>query len=142
MARHLPSVIMISLLNHFCSRNRIVDIVTRLQAGRLRNRGRISGRREGYFCTNKRRKELWGPPNLLFNGYQGLFFSVVKRPGRAEVKNVWHYNFTPPYTFMACTVTTLTILSTFYSSFCLQAIIFRSSVCSKCSVSVEFLASV
>jgi hypothetical protein len=45
---------------------------------------------------------LWGPPNLLSNGYQ--------RPGReadhspptsAEVKKIWIYTSIPPYAFMA-----------------------------------------
>jgi hypothetical protein len=26
--------------------------------------------------------QLWGPPNLLSNGYRRLFFQGVKRPGR------------------------------------------------------------
>jgi hypothetical protein len=43
---------------------------------------------------------LWGPPNLLSNGYRGFFSWGVKRPGReadhspptvAEVKKMWIY---------------------------------------------------
>jgi hypothetical protein len=53
---------------------------------------------------------FWGPPNLLSNGYRGLFFRGVKQPGReaehsppasAEVKKMWIYTSTPPYSFMA-----------------------------------------
>jgi hypothetical protein len=52
---------------------------------------------------------LWGPPNLLFNGYWGALSPGVKRLGRkadhspptsAEVKKMWLYTSTPPYTFM------------------------------------------
>jgi hypothetical protein len=46
---------------------------------------------------------IWGPPNFLSSGYQGLF-SGVKRTGReadlspsssAEVRNAWRYISTP-----------------------------------------------
>jgi hypothetical protein len=48
---------------------------------------------------------LWGPLNLLPNGYWGLFPRGVKRPGReadhspptsADVKKMWGYTSTPP----------------------------------------------
>jgi hypothetical protein len=54
---------------------------------------------------------LWGPPNLLSNGYPGNLFPGVKRPRReadhllptsAEVKKMWTYTSTPPCGFMAC----------------------------------------
>jgi hypothetical protein len=53
---------------------------------------------------------LLGPPNLLPNGYRGLFPRGVKRPGReadhsppasAEVKKMWINTFTAPCVFMA-----------------------------------------
>jgi hypothetical protein len=52
---------------------------------------------------------LWGPPNLLSNGYPGALSPGVKQPGReadpsppasAEVNTVWIYTSTPPYAFM------------------------------------------
>jgi hypothetical protein len=54
------------------------------------------------FCTSPNR--LWGPPNLLSNGY-GAPSLGVKRPGReadhsppasAEVNKMWIYTSTPP----------------------------------------------
>jgi hypothetical protein len=49
-------------------------------------------------------------PTFLSNGYRGLFPRGLKRLGRevdhspptsAEVKKMWIYTSTPPYTFMA-----------------------------------------
>jgi hypothetical protein len=64
----------------------------------------------GIFSPPRRPDRLWGPPNLLFNGYRGALSPGVKRPGReadhsppasAEVKKMWIYTSTPPYAFMA-----------------------------------------
>jgi hypothetical protein len=61
------------------------------------------------FCSPFRPDCLWGPPNLLSNGFRGSF-SGVNRPDReadrsplasAEVKKMWIYTSTPPYVFMA-----------------------------------------
>jgi hypothetical protein len=61
------------------------------------------------FSSPRRPDRLWGPPNLLSNGYRHSF-SGVKRPARevhhsspssAEVKKMWIYTSTPPYAFMA-----------------------------------------
>ena len=64
--------------------------------------------------------------SLLFNGYQVLFSwggggeGEVKRPESetdqspppsAQVENTWNYTFMPQYTFTACTVTRLLLLS-------------------------------
>jgi hypothetical protein len=55
--------------------------------------------------SSRRPDRFWGPPNLLYNGYQG-----VKRPGReadhspaasVEIKKMWIYTSTSPYDFMA-----------------------------------------
>jgi hypothetical protein len=62
-------------------------------------------------CTSPRHPDrLWGPPNLLSNGYRGALSPGVKWPVReadhstptsAEVKKMWIYTFTPLYAFMA-----------------------------------------
>jgi hypothetical protein len=69
------------------------------------------------FTSPGRPDRLWGPPNLLYNGYWGLF-PMIKRPGReadhspstsAEVKKMWIYTSIPPYAFIS-TGTTLPYL--------------------------------
>jgi hypothetical protein len=63
------------------------------------------------FSSRNHPDQLWGPPNLLSNGYWGGVSVGVKRPGReadhspltsadAEVKKMWIYTSTPPYSFM------------------------------------------
>jgi hypothetical protein len=66
---------------------------------------------ERFFFSPRRPDWFWGPPSLLYNGYQGLFpREGVKRAGReadhsprtsAEVKNPWICTSTPPYVFMS-----------------------------------------
>jgi hypothetical protein len=55
-------------------------------------------------------KLLWSPPNVLSNEYGGALSPGIKPPGReadhsppasAEVKKMWIYTSTPPYTFVA-----------------------------------------
>jgi hypothetical protein len=67
------------------------------------------GRGWEFFSSPPRPDRLWGPPSLLYNGYQGLFHWEVMRlgceadhspPCSAEVKNAWSYISTPQYAFM------------------------------------------
>jgi hypothetical protein len=62
------------------------------------------------FSSPCRPDQLWGPPNLLSKCVPGAPSPGVKLPGReadhspaasAEVKKVWIYMSTSPYTFMA-----------------------------------------
>jgi hypothetical protein len=62
------------------------------------------------FFSPNNPSRLWGPPNLLSNGYRGLSPPEVKRPGRefdhsppasAEVRKMWIYTSTSPYALMA-----------------------------------------
>ena len=61
------------------------------------------GRVNGFFSSPKHQRRLWGPPNLLLNGYRGPVLGV-KRLERcvdhcflsiAYVKNEWSYTSTP-----------------------------------------------
>jgi hypothetical protein len=68
--------------------------------------------RSRIFTPPYRPDRLWGPPNLLLNGYGGGggSFQRIKRKGRevdyssptsAEVNKTWIYATTPPYVFIA-----------------------------------------
>jgi hypothetical protein len=52
------------------------------------------------FSSPHRPDRLWGPPNLLSNGYQERE-ADHSPPASAEVKKMWIYTSIPPYTFMA-----------------------------------------
>jgi hypothetical protein len=61
------------------------------------------------FSSPRRLDRLWGPPNLLSNGYGGSFPGVKQPvsetdhspPTSAEIKKMWIYTTTSPYAFMA-----------------------------------------
>jgi len=50
----------------------VAGVVTRLQDGQPRNWGLVPGRDNRLLCP-KHPDQLWGSPNLFFNGYCGLF---------------------------------------------------------------------
>jgi hypothetical protein len=95
------------------SRHSIVGIATgyRLDDRRVGVRVPVGSR---IFSFPRRPGRLWGPTNFLSNGYRGSS-PRVKRPGReadnsppvsAEVKKMWIYTSTPPYTFIGqCLIT-------------------------------------
>jgi hypothetical protein len=69
------------------------------------------------FSSPNRPDRLWGPPNLLSNGYRG-----VTRPGReanhsppasAEVKEMWIYTSTPPIRLYGVVLNSLNTGTTF-----------------------------
>jgi hypothetical protein len=97
------------LLNPIHSRRGIVGIATGygLDGGGVGVRVAVGSR---IFASSSRSDRLWASPNLLSNGYRGLFIREVKRPGRevdhstlanAEAKKMWSYTSTPPYVFIA-----------------------------------------
>jgi hypothetical protein len=66
--------------------------------------------RSRIFSSTCRSDRIWGSPNLLSNGYWGLFPQGAKRQGReadrspptsAKVKKTWVYTSTHLYAFMA-----------------------------------------
>jgi hypothetical protein len=76
--------------------------------------GRYSIPGQGIFSSPPHPDELWDPPSLLSNRYQGRIFPLggggVTRQGRefdhsptscAEFKNAWSYTSSPPYVFMS-----------------------------------------
>jgi hypothetical protein len=78
------------------------DIVTRLHAGRARNRGSIPGSGKKNFISLKRPDWLWSPPNHLCNGYWGVGGAAAGARSwphislsSAEV-NAWSHTSTPP----------------------------------------------
>jgi hypothetical protein len=94
---------------YLVSRDSVVAIATRygLDEGGVGVRVPVGSR---IFCSPRCPDRLRGPPNLLSNGYRGLFLLGVKQRGReadhsppasAEVKKMWIYTSTPPYAFMA-----------------------------------------
>jgi hypothetical protein len=73
------------------NRDSSLGIETRLRAGRPRRLSSISGRDKRFFSSPQHPDELWGPPSLLFNGYQGVMQQAREAehlpPSGAEVKN-------------------------------------------------------
>ena len=79
-------------------RDSIVGIVTRLQAGQLKNHGSIPCKGTRFFSKSKYPDQLYGPFNVLVNEYKG------QEPNHppicsAQAENEWNYNSIIPYAF-------------------------------------------
>jgi hypothetical protein len=85
--------------NHCQSRNSVVGIATSygLDDRGVRVRVPVESR---IFSSPNRSDGLWGPPNLLSNGYRGRE-ADHSPPTSAEAKKMWICTSTPPYVFMA-----------------------------------------
>jgi len=67
--------------------------------------GSNASRGRGFFLSPNCQNWLWGPPSLLFKGYQGSFLGVKQwgvevdhsPPFSSKVKNDRSYASTPPY---------------------------------------------
>jgi hypothetical protein len=68
-----PSICLSVYHNTCWSRDSSVSIVTRLQDGRLENRGLIPGRGKRFLPSPQHPERLWSPPSLLANAYRRLF---------------------------------------------------------------------
>lgn len=62
-----------SMVFLICTVRCVVIIVTEIQAGLLRNFGLIPNRGKIFFSSGNHPEWVWGPPILLFSGYQGPF---------------------------------------------------------------------
>jgi hypothetical protein len=88
----------------------LFDYVNKLAtAGRPGDRSSTSGRVKNFHSFISSRRAL-GPPNVLFNGYRGIFPRVksglgvkliTHLPTSAEVKKTWVHTSTPSYVFLA-----------------------------------------
>jgi hypothetical protein len=90
--------------------NNRFHIVSRHWAGQPRNHGCIPGRNKRFFSFPRCPDQLWGPSNLLLNGYHDMPRCKVAgheakhtHLSSAKVKNEWSCTSTFPYAFMACT---------------------------------------
>jgi hypothetical protein len=69
-----------------------------------------------FLSSTKRLRCPWAPTSPIGDQHRGLFRRGKKRPGReadyslpytTQLKNEWRCTYTPPYTFISCTGTTL-----------------------------------
>jgi hypothetical protein len=73
------------------------------------DRGSFPGRGRDYFSLPPRPNRLWGPSNLLINGYRSSFlrgkaagaWSWPLTFSQCQAWNAWSCTSTPPYVFMA-----------------------------------------
>jgi hypothetical protein len=69
----------------------VLDIETRLGAGKLRNRGLILDVSRGFLSFYQSSDRNWGPQNLRLKGYRGMISPGLKRSGR-EAYNLFLFS--------------------------------------------------
>jgi len=97
----------------------VIDVVTRLWAGQLKNCDLIPSRNKIFSSFSELLYKVWGPPSLLFAGCQGFYpwgggdgrwpgHEVDHSPmSSAEIKNEWQNTYAHSYAFMMFKTTTL-----------------------------------
>jgi hypothetical protein len=81
---------LILFLTRNWSRDCVDIVVIPLLVGQPRSHGSTPGGVKGFFCHLDRVDDLWDKPNLLFDGYQGVFWDstdrVVKLPSHVSAE--------------------------------------------------------
>jgi hypothetical protein len=100
------------------NRDGVVNIATKLRAGRPRNCGSISSKFTGLFSSLKRLYWLWVLPKDSFPGLKGSGCEADYLPPHSTYfKSKWSYKSSPPCAFTACKETTWFFTFT-YAIFC------------------------
>jgi hypothetical protein len=107
---------------YFCvlteNRDGVINIATKLRAGRPRNCGYISSKFTGFFSSLKRLDWLWVLPRESFPGLKGSGREADHLlPYSTYLKSEWSYKSYPSYAFTACKETTWFFTFT-YAVFC------------------------
>jgi hypothetical protein len=91
------------------SQHNVVCIMTRPQAGGLKNSGFYPSRGKRFFFSPKHPGQQWDTTSLGAEAEQLRCESDRSPSSSAEVKNVWNYTNILSNAFLACTGITLTL---------------------------------